>query len=169
MQLASKCCQRTARKRDAETVNPLLKTSSSCIYLSLFAFISKKVKNNDLAKSSLIYIRAGGAPVWCNGRAPDSAGDLTCELCGSPLWLVAQLDSPVVAGAHRVLHVFVCNKRACSLKQGIVIYKLLILFQYSFSHSPLIGLALYSDADGEPASPRCCFRKDPSTCSHFLK
>ena len=64
--------------------------------------------------------RAGGPPVWCGGVAPkavrDQEGPLACELCGNPLWLVAQVYAP--ADRKRVLHIFGCNERHCSVRNG---------------------------------------------------
>ena len=71
--------------------------------------------------SDITTSRAGGRPVWCGGRPPKSLEDpsalLTCKICGSLLWLVAQVYAPV-GSLNRALHIFGCNQRTCALKQG---------------------------------------------------
>ena len=75
--------------------------------------------------------RAGGTPVWCGTAPPalmaaEEAGSRaaggtvspSCGLCPDPLWLVAQVYAPCQADQDRVIHVFGCNRKSCSVQPG---------------------------------------------------
>lgn len=64
--------------------------------------------------------KLGGSPAWLIPPTPSTAGNPSCPLCQTEMYLVLQMDCPredlIFEGVpvDRVVYVFTCNTRACS-------------------------------------------------------